>query len=1270
MSDNNNNNNNYSTNRNNHNGGRGRGGPPPQPPSQVGGGNPYVMPPNAGRGNMGAWQPTAPTSLQMAANTAQGVQQQPPQQQQPTPQYAPQQQQQQQQQQPQGYPTGMNPYATYNPYAAASYGMMGNPNVPHQRGGWTPSYPTGAGGNPYAATQGMYYNPAAAGAGAAAAGGPGGVRPGAAGGTTIPGQPGVASTVQPPAPRVRKALVITDKSGKPIELPNSKPGTSATTAVAATTATTTTTSPPAAKPPSSDAGEKLKQAALAAIQAKDEKKKREQEEKDEAAAKKQLEQQQKEEEEEKTAAAAAAAEAAAKAKQEKEDADAKKAAAAAAAAAAKPAPKSSLASLLSKQEEKEEDDLSMAMAATSISAETTAATTAPTTVSEESAPEPTPVLTPTNGGPRRFVFSKNELLRLKELPVCTQRPADLPEFVITREPSKRPGGDDSRRDRRGSQPRGGGGGGGGGGDWQRGAAPPNRNRSQQQSTQRGTNNEDAPWSRGQAPPPRAPVSGGRGGGGRGGGRGGRGGQQQQQGPFFDGPVAPLVKSKDGWRPRKDKSEFVVAEKKVKGILNKMTKEKFDRLSAQMAEIPITSHGILKMLIENVYEKAIDEPTFGDMYGDLCVKLSQNVQSTSFVKIIESDEEPPTDDGEPAPPSTSGEAASSYSVYRWSNDVNTSDSEILGPYSSPEECLETALSSEEQPPPIQRGDLELELVKLQIKNGVFIKIMKKKTKKDDGEAEDGQVEEAEEYYTVFFPVADHEECGQQLSKIFLTDRECMSDANKSNSFKRLLLNKCEDEFNKQDIYVDWKKEKAEYEQKKGTMSPSEQAETEEELDFRRIKIKKQMLGNIKFIGQLYKKNLLKEKIMRFCIGSLLKLETKEPSAKLPKYFDTGDMDMDEEDHEAICSMFTTIGKTIDRPPAADYMKVCFDKIKRMSTDKSLPSRSRFMYKDLLELRENNWTPRREEAKAKTLEEIRQDFERDEARQAQQSAQLNQSYRGGGGSSGDYRNQSRQQQSYNTSGRPRQPGRSSVQTDDDGFTTVGGATGGPVKPRGGFSLSQAASSSPSKILQKPKQGFTALADDGKARPAPLDNDKFERRVKVILSEYMQDPTNTKELFLAVDELTGTDNYGTMLVAKCADNIIDCKDSERKATYEMLGILVEQKKLTPNDVKAGLVDMIEFIDAYESDAPRAFEYLGDFLATMIRTGAINVSWVGEQAEKSKASKDSNPEKIIRALISSIKNDKRGGPEAVKAAFGPHQKAMESLLGSSTWIEIKKQV
>lgn len=68
-----------------------------------------------------------------------------------------------------------------------------------------------------------------------------------------------------------------------------------------------------------------------------------------------------------------------------------------------------------------------------------------------------------------------------------------------------------------------------------------------------------------------------------------------------------------------------------------------------------------------------------------------------------------------------------------------------------------------------------------------------------------------------------------------------------------------------------------------------------------------------------------------------------------------------------------------------MKYYFDKIAKLSDDMSLPSRSRFMYKDLLEMRANGWKLRRELETAKTIAEIRKDAEREERMQAQQSQQ---------------------------------------------------------------------------------------------------------------------------------------------------------------------------------------------------------------------------------------------------------------------------------------------
>ena len=61
----------------------------------------------------------------------------------------------------------------------------------------------------------------------------------------------------------------------------------------------------------------------------------------------------------------------------------------------------------------------------------------------------------------------------------------------------------------------------------------------------------------------------------------------------------------------------------------------------------------------------------------------------------------------------------------------------------------------------------------------------------------------------------------------------------------------------------------------------------------IQMKRRMLGNIKFIGELYLKRMLGDKIMFFCMQNLAMHEN-----------------VDEEDIEALCNLITTIGATLE------------------------------------------------------------------------------------------------------------------------------------------------------------------------------------------------------------------------------------------------------------------------------------------------------------------------------------------------------------------------
>jgi len=652
-----------------------------------------------------------------------------------------------------------------------------------------------------------------------------------------------------------------------------------------------------------------------------------------------------------------------------------------------------------------------------------------------------------------------------------------------------------------------------------------------------------------------------------------------------------------------------------------------------------------VMIHNVYEKAIYEPSFGAIYAELCVRLSRKTRESPFVKIIESDEEP-KEDGT-AYEIKEGESNSGITVYRWTNNVSTNETEVCGPFNSPDECIAAALEVKDCSKSMVKIGVELVLHSLKIRQGLFVKIMM-------------PVEDPNIYYTVYFPMNMVEKVGQPMSKIFLSEKECVTDGTKKNGFKRILLNECEDEFNKQNIFADWKKEKREFDENKLSYPEKERASKEEDLEYRRIKLKKQMLGNIRFIGELYKQDMLKGKIMRYCIHSLLKLEENKGMFK-----NLDDDEMDEEDHEALCKLFMTIGSTIDTERQHCYMKVYFDKMSKMSTNKKLSSRSRFMYKDLIELRYNRWVARREEETAKTLDEIKKDFERDERLAAQQSMPGGRGAGKGGGvrsSRSDHRdgirgsrgdNRDREHRSRNDRDNFRkdanqygnngvtksQKDKAILKSDDDGFIKVGK-----------YGLQESTYSLPASSQIKSKVHASP-------RIEPLTKEKLELKVKNMKAEFMQDTNNIKELLLTMDELKSTPKLGETVVKLNADVVLDCKDQERTSIVKMLSVLFKQNKLSCSDFEEPIGELVEFIDSFMIDSPNALCFLALMLSEFVQVKALNIGWLCFQTEKLRqTSAKLIPEVIGKTMDFLIKHH---GLDTAREAFLPHKDALGNLLG-----------
>uniref|UniRef100_A0A672INF6 Eukaryotic translation initiation factor 4 gamma 1 n=1 Tax=Salarias fasciatus TaxID=181472 RepID=A0A672INF6_SALFA len=196
-----------------------------------------------------------------------------------------------------------------------------------------------------------------------------------------------------------------------------------------------------------------------------------------------------------------------------------------------------------------------------------------------------------------------------------------------------------------------------------------------------------------------------------------------------------------------------------------------------------------------------------------------------------------------------------------------------------------------------------------------------------------------------------------------------------NFRKLLLNRCQKEFekDKDDDEIFEKKQK----ELEAAAGDEEKQRLREELEDAKDKARRRSLGNIKFIGELFKLKMLTEVIMHDCIVKLLK-------------------NHDEESLECLCRLLSTIGKDLDFEKAKPRMDQYFNQMEKIIKERKTSSRIRFMLQDVLDLRRNNWVPRRGDQGPKTIDQIHKDAELEEHREQMkvQQALISKKESGGG------------------------------------------------------------------------------------------------------------------------------------------------------------------------------------------------------------------------------------------------------------------------------------
>lgn len=172
-----------------------------------------------------------------------------------------------------------------------------------------------------------------------------------------------------------------------------------------------------------------------------------------------------------------------------------------------------------------------------------------------------------------------------------------------------------------------------------------------------------------------------------------------------------------------------------------------------------------------------------------------------------------------------------------------------------------------------------------------------------------------------------------------------------TFRQLLLAKCRVEFESRTAAQEA------FDSRDGSLTDAEEEQ--------RQSAKRKMLGNIKFIGELGKLGMLQSAILHMCIQQLLERKRRGGLREMA------------EDLECLCQIMRTCGRILDTDKAKPLMDQYFDRMAAYAINQELLSRNRFMLQDVIDLRFNQWQPRKIASTdgPRTIQQIREEAARD-------------------------------------------------------------------------------------------------------------------------------------------------------------------------------------------------------------------------------------------------------------------------------------------------------
>jgi hypothetical protein len=443
-----------------------------------------------------------------------------------------------------------------------------------------------------------------------------------------------------------------------------------------------------------------------------------------------------------------------------------------------------------------------------------------------------------------------------------------------------------------------------------------------------------------------------------GGQGGRGGEFRERGSIEIGgrggnrrdghreggdewqkerlsPKNPPTKPVLAFKKDVKDDPMAMLENDATDIINKITPETFEKLSKKTLELKVTNTAMLDTLVKLIFEAAVTQSGFSGVFADLCNFLTESAVDWNFFTVVKNADK---------------------DEYFWIKDV-TFPEEFAGPFYEKSAIFEAIASN---PPMKAMPGQTLTSVDVVLIDNTLVRMSKNLS----------------EAFLITYMSFDTVPAENRSQSVFPDEQSAKKDAATQVSFRACLAQNCEREFHAsvqdENLYDGVDEELRQLRALRSTMGESEFERKEQDIEEKRIKIKRRMLGNIKFVGELYKRKLLNTETMHYCITKLIGTADQQSAVV-----------HDEQDLELLLHLLTTLGETLEQKSKKSKNKSLstqfdqyFVRLEELRTDTKLPSRIRFAIDDLIKLRQRSWQGKKQAEGPMKISELHNKLQEDQ------------------------------------------------------------------------------------------------------------------------------------------------------------------------------------------------------------------------------------------------------------------------------------------------------